>query len=142
MSATRSGKEERTYHKYQKGQDKTICPFCVSKDEELVAMAKHFKIIRNIFAYSLWDGQSVIDHLMIVPLKHVDSVAHFTEKMIPEYHKLLSKYESKGYNTYARTPVSKIKSVVHQHTHLIKTEGDSKNFIFLLRKPFFVRLVH
>ncbi|HVU59947.1 MAG TPA: hypothetical protein VHC98_03875 [Candidatus Saccharimonadales bacterium] len=140
MSATRSRKEEKTYKNYLKLLEPGLCVFCHAKDEELVRTTKHFKIIRNIFAYSIWDGQDVKDHLMVIPHKHVDSVAHFTDNMVAEYHKLLGEYEQQGYNIYARAPASKIKSVVHQHTHLIRTEGAAKNLILLMRKPYYFRV--
>jgi len=140
MSATRSRQEEKNYKHYLKNLDPALCVFCKPEGEKLLQKEKYFKVIRNLFAYSIWDGQHVDDHLLIVPIKHIDSVAHFTDKMIVEYHKLLSQYEQKGYNTYARAPQSKIKSIPHQHTHLIKTSGDSKKLIFLLRKPYYLRV--
>lgn len=136
MSATRSRKEEKTYKEYLKTVPKGICVFCEGLNQEIVDDAKLFKVIRNIFGYSIWDGQKAVDHLMIVPKMHTDSIAHFTDEMALEMHKLISKYEQLGYNIYARAPQSAIKSVVHQHTHLIKTEGASKKFILLNRKPY------
>ena len=139
MSATRSRKEELVYKGYLKTLKKDLCVFC-EDSEEVLAESEFFKVIRNIFAYSIWDGQKVVDHLLIVPKNHTDRIAHFTDAMIVDMHKLMSQYEEQGYNIYARAPASKIKSVVHQHTHLIKTEGAAKKFIFLLRKPY-VRFV-
>ncbi len=137
MSATRSRKEEKDYKAYLKTLPKGVCVFCEGLNEKLVEDGELFKVIKNIFGYSLWDGQKVVDHLMITPKEHTDSIAHFTDEMVLEMHKLLSKYESEGYNVYARAPASKIKSVAHQHTHLIKTEGLPKSLVLLSRKPYF-----
>lgn len=135
--STRSGKLERQYSKYLKRRDPSKCVFCSNDCEQALRTAKHFKVIKNRFAYSLWDEQKVGDHLMIVPLKHIASIAEFTEQMIAEYHRLITEYEQNGYSLYARAPSSNMKSVVHQHTHLIKGEGTARNLIIRLRKPYF-----
>ncbi len=142
MTAPRSRKENTTYNRYQAKQQGSLCVFCEinKKSPQFVTEGKYFKVIRNIFAYSLWDSQDVNDHLMLVPKKHVDSLAKLPSAAATEYVKLISDYEQKGYNIYARAPVSVIKTVVHQHTHFIKTSGAPKRFVFLLRKPY-VRLV-
>lgn len=142
MSVSRSRREEKNYSRYRKKLVSGECQFCSIKDsdDQFVKASKSFKVIRNIFAYSIWDGQSVDDHLMIVPKRHVDSLAHLNESEAREYIKLVGQYEQAGYSSYSRHPSSTIKSVVHQHTHLIRTSGLSKNFIFLLRRPFFIRL--
>ena len=142
MTAPRSRKEAITYLKYQANKQNSSWVFCeIDKNSpQLVAEGKYFKVIRNIFAYSLWDSQDVNDHLMLVPKKHVDSLAKLSSAAASEYVKLIRDYEQKGYNIYARTPVSLIKSVVHQHTHFIKTSGAPKKFVFMLRKPY-IRLV-
>lgn len=140
MAATRSRKEEIKYKKYLKTLEPNHCVFCNPKHEVLLKTTKYFKIIENKFPYSIWDGQTVEAHLLVVPLKHIDSVAHFTKPMIEEYHKILSEYDQAGYNVYARAPASKIKSITHQHTHLIKSVGRPKRFIVLLRKPMYIRI--
>lgn len=140
MTATRSRKEEKTYKKYLRDKPKT-CPFCtIEKDsDQLVEETKYFKVIHNIFGYSLWDSQEVEDHLMIVPKKHIDSIAKLPSEASIEYVKLLSKYEKMQYSQYSRAPSSVIKSVVHQHTHLIKPKGEPKKFVLLFRSPLYMR---
>ena len=137
MTATRSRKEEKEYKGYLKTKPNT-CPFCEIKtgSDQLIEETKHFKVVHNIFSYSLWDGQNVADHLMIVPKKHTASLADIPKDASAEFVQLLGSYEKKGYNIYARAPASVIKSVLHQHTHLIKPAGRPKKFVFLLRKPF------
>lgn len=139
MTATRSKKEELTYRKHLQKADKSTCAFCTVNegDDQFVEGTKFFKIIKNIFPYSLWDGQKVEDHLMITPRQHTDSLVDLASKEKAEYVDLLAKYEKVGYNIYARAPGSAIKSIFHQHTHLIKTSGTSRRFVLLIRKPYF-----
>jgi diadenosine tetraphosphate (Ap4A) HIT family hydrolase len=138
MSATRSRKEQIYYKKYLKTVDKSVCVFCEIKkgSDQLLSVTKHFKVIKNIFPYSIWDGQKVVDHLMVTPKKHTDSIKDMPDSQKVEYVNLIELYEQKGYNIYARAPVSKMKSIVHQHTHLIKTEGAHKKLIVLSTKPY------
>lgn len=141
MTAQRSRKEELKYRTYRRQTNFNECEFCKSLPDQELKTTSQFKVIRNKFPYTIWDGQTVVDHLMIVPKAHTDTVAHFTDDMITDYFKLLQAYETQGYNVYARAPSSKIKSIAHQHTHLLKTQGRPKSFVLLLRRPFYLRLI-
>lgn len=141
MTAQRSRKEELAYRTYRKQTDFTTCEFCKSLPDQVVKDTREFKVIRNKFPYTIWDGQTVVDHLMVVPKTHTDTVAEFTDGMIGDYFRILKEYEIQGYNTYARAPSSKIKSIGHQHTHLLKTQGRAKSIVLLIRRPFYLRLV-
>jgi diadenosine tetraphosphate (Ap4A) HIT family hydrolase len=77
---------------------------------------------------------------MIVPKVHTDRLGELDSNAAVEYVKLIDRYESEGYKLYARTPSSVVKSVKHQHTHLLQLDGKEKHFVFLLRKPFYIRL--
>lgn len=138
MSVQRSRREYLVYKRYLEGVDKNACIFCdvIKEGKQVSEKTKHFNIIRNIFPYSIWDAQTVDDHLMIVPTKHSDNLSSTTSAEKVEYVDLVSKYEKRGYNIYARAPQSKIKSIPHQHTHLIKTKGDHKKMFFLIYKPY------
>jgi diadenosine tetraphosphate (Ap4A) HIT family hydrolase len=141
--ATRSPKEEKVYKAHRKNEhSKTSCIFCDigPGHMQLVRETKSFKIVRNIFPYSHWDGQDVVDHLMIVPKLHTDTLSDLQSHEAIEYVELMSSYESQGYNVYARAPQSNRKTVVHQHTHLIKLNGKNRKFLLYLEKPH-VRLV-
>lgn len=142
MSAIRSRKEEKLYKRYRKKLGTGVCQFCAvgKEDTHYLRASRSFKIIRNIFAYSIWDGQRVVDHLLVIPKKHVDSLGDLSASEASELLKIFNEYEKEGYNVYARAPTSAIKSVIHQHTHLIKTAGAPKKFIFLLRKPY-IRII-
>jgi len=141
MSATRSRQEEKIYKSHLKTQPEG-CSFCLFKkgDKQFITQSSSFKVIKNIFAYSIWDGQKVSDHLMLVPKKHIENLGSLSPSQAAEFIKLVDRYEKKGYNVYARAPNSLIKSIPHQHTHLIKTKGKPIAFLMLLRRPFYFRL--
>lgn len=138
MTATRSRREERLYKANLRQSHGEGCPFCAidHDSDQMVEDGITHKVIRNIFPYSLWDGQRVTDHLMVVPKKHTDSLSTLKTQEKIEYVDILSRYESRGYNVYARAPQSTSKSIIHQHTHLIKISGKSSRFVLLLRKPY------
>lgn len=142
MTATRSTHEEHRYRKMRRSQTPNVCPFCkIKKNESQYVEETHFlKVIRNRLPYSIWDGQGVLDHLMIITKKHTDKLGGLQADAAVEYIGLIDRYESEGYNLFARAPNSKNKSIVHHHTHLLKLDGKERRFIFLLRKPFYIRL--
>jgi len=76
------------------------------------------------------------DHLLVVPKKHTDKLADFTAPESVEFMGIIGSYESQGYNIYARAPQTVSKSVMHQHTHLIKPVGKVHRFIFFIGKPY------
>jgi diadenosine tetraphosphate (Ap4A) HIT family hydrolase len=114
------------------------CTFCEIKEgyPQFVRTTVHFKIIRNIFPYSIWDYMHVTDHLLIIPIKHTDDLAKLSKDAAAEFVQLLSQYESEGYDLYARSTSSKGRSITHQHTHLIKCDGKITKTSFYLRKPY------
>jgi diadenosine tetraphosphate (Ap4A) HIT family hydrolase len=141
MTAHRSRKQELEYAAHRQSVDKTVCEFCKPPSEQVVKTTRNFRVIHNKFPYSIWDGLGAVDHLMVVPKKHTDTIVGFTDSMALEYFHILEEYEAKGYNVYARAPASKKKSIIHQHTHLIKTEGEEKNIVFMVRKPYYFRFI-
>ena len=75
---------------------------------------------------------------MVVPKRHVYSVSSFTKDEIAQYHKITAQYEKKGYDLFSRGVSSTMKSIAHQHTHLIKTDGKKIKGLIYIEKP----LVH
>jgi diadenosine tetraphosphate (Ap4A) HIT family hydrolase len=137
--ATRSKKEEIRYANHRREvHAKTECIFCdySAGDEFFVSETKSFKIIQNIFPYSYWDGQGVLDHKIIVPKKHTDTLSDLTSYEAIEYVELISSYESQGYSIYSRAQSSTRKSVIHQHTHVIKLDNRTKNIVIHTTKPY------
>lgn len=138
MSATRHRKNHKIYEKYTQEIRGTNCQFCDfnAQDSQVLSELKSFWIVKNIFPYDIWDTSQVSDHLMVVPKRHVDSISHFDNSEKQEYVTALAEYEKQGYSIYARAPTNVIKSVVHQHTHLIKMDSNSiKKFILYFRRP-------
>jgi diadenosine tetraphosphate (Ap4A) HIT family hydrolase len=121
-----------------KDADSSVCRFCTIKpaEDQFISATKFFNVIKNAFPYSIWDSQRVTDHLMITPKQHTDNLDVLEGAAQQEYVMLLAKYEKLGYNIYARAPSSTIKTVVHQHTHLIKTDKKTIRAVLLLRKPY------
>ncbi len=112
------------------------CPFC-NKHIEVVKQAKYFLVVVNGFAYDYWELMNVEDHLMIIPVRHILSIAELTDKERIEWVSLVAYYESRGYNIYLREKDNITKSVPHQHTHLIKTKNKHAKFFVYLRRPYF-----
>lgn len=114
------------------------CPFCkfVTEDsEDILERVGKCVVIKNVFGYDMWDGCGVEDHIMIIPNSHVASIGEMTDQEKKDFMNILSDYEAKGYSIYARSPGNKTKSVVHQHTHLIKIDNRRKKMLFYLWKP-------
>jgi diadenosine tetraphosphate (Ap4A) HIT family hydrolase len=139
MPHYRNRKNQTNYIAHTKSaRKKGICQFCALKEnsDETVRFYEHFKVIRNIFGYDKWDGRTVKDHLMVVPKEHTESLATLSKEAAVEYVKIVSTYESDGYDVYARSPHSTIKSVPHQHTHFIKTVGKTHRGVIHLESPY------
>jgi diadenosine tetraphosphate (Ap4A) HIT family hydrolase len=142
MTAQRSTKEEFLYKKYRKDNRYDTCPFCSIRkiDDQFVEDLNSFRVIKNRFPYSMWDGQKVLDHLMIIPKKHTDNLDDINAAEALEFLKLISKYEKLHYSFYGRTPSSETKSVSHQHTHLLKLDNKQHRLIIMIRKPYYLRI--
>lgn len=94
----------------------------------------------NKFPYDFWDMKKIKEHIMIVPIRHVDSVSHFYHSEQTKFLKLLSEYEASGHNFYGRSPGDITKSIAHQHTHLIKPIGKEIKFISYAKNHIFYSL--
>jgi diadenosine tetraphosphate (Ap4A) HIT family hydrolase len=133
---------ELIYREYLKnhGAANNICVFCDMEggNSEILEDDSLFRVITNAFPYTLWDSCTVTEHLMVVPIRHIESVSKFTKEEAARYHEITAKYESKGYDAYARGLSSTMKSVLHQHTHLIKTDGKKIKGLVYVEEP----LVH
>ncbi len=139
MTVYRTRKQIKQYdrhRKYIEPSDKG-CAFCNINiaSPQLVRLTENFKIIRNIFPYSLWDSQPVEDHLLLVPKRHTDTLAAVSPLGAQEFVRLISGYEAAGYNIYARAPGSDMKTIIHQHTHLIKLQSHKIRGLIYLHKP-------
>lgn len=142
MTAQRSTKEARSYSKKRKEDETAGCPFCAigPSHAQYVTETKHLKVIRNRTPYSLWDSQGVLDHLMVVPKQHTGKLGDLGDEAAREFIALIDQYEEDGYAFYGRAPGSAVRSVAHQHTHLLKLDGKKRKFLLMIRQPWYIRL--
>jgi ATP adenylyltransferase len=114
------------YINYLKTLNPSICPFCKNIDHQVIRELEDFRIVKNFFPYDLWDQCKVLDHIMIIPRRHINGIKELNEKEVKEYFKILSEYEDLQYYTYTRAVSSKLKSVAHLHTHLIRIDDTKR----------------
>ncbi|HIH11988.1 TPA: hypothetical protein HA241_07405 [Candidatus Woesearchaeota archaeon] len=105
----------------QTRKDQSSCPFCEKESELLKRELTYFNIWLNKFSYDVWDHYEVDEHLMIIPKRHLNDFAEFSEEESREYFEILKEYSKKGYDSFTRNIHSKIRTKKHIHTHLIKT---------------------
>ncbi len=137
----RSPKAQRAYDRHLKNIPAHIpCEFCDINPSypQFVSETKSFKVFTNIFPYSTWDSLHTADHLLVIPKKHIDKLADLSASEAVEFMNIIGSYEIQGYNIYARAPQTAVKSIVHQHTHLIKPKpGKPHKFMFYMKRPYF-----
>lgn len=140
MTAPRNRKEVSAYSTHQIFVEPPSagCAFCQinAGSSQLINQTNAFKVIRNIFPYSLWDGQVVKDHIIVIPVVHTDRLADLPASDAKEFLTIIGAYETLGYSVYARAPASTMKSLAHQHTHLIKCGPEKIRGLFFVRKPY------
>lgn len=115
------------------------CPFC--RPETLANKAEDcgdFYIVKNSVQYDLWEGHGVVDHLLLVPKKHIELLNELTDKQRLKMMDIASDYEARGYNIYARGIGSPRRSVEHQHTHLIKINERRARALLFSEKPYWL----
>lgn len=135
-SILRSPKGQRKYHNYIVRHKVEGCDFCAyNESSEVVAEHIQFLVIKNMFPYTVWDGMNVLDHLMLIPRRHITSLSELTADESKEYMELLGSYEDAGYSAYSRSHKNNMKTVPHQHTHLLKTGSKQKKLMVFVRKP-------
>lgn len=127
-------------HHNKNDQVKKLCAFCSDEklQSRLVEKTTTMIVIPNRVAYDIFEGRRVEDHLMVLPLRHIESIAEFTDQEKLEMVELLGRYEERGYSLYARGVGSISRSVKHQHTHLIKLDNKVPKFNLYIHKPYIV----
>lgn len=129
----------KTIKKYLERRNVSECPFCDS-----VTLGRAVKetdssyIVPNLTFYDIWEGHDVIDHLLVVPKRHVKSMKELTEAERLDIIDLIADYEEQDYSVFARGVGTVTRSVEHQHTHLIKTHHKRPRFSVYLHKPYFL----
>ena len=113
------------------------CAFCTGlQDEAVIEETNYHFLVPNRVSYDVWELRAVTEHLLIIPKRHVTSLTSLDDQEKLDHMNLVSKYEAKGYNVYARGVGSLQRSVAHQHTHLIKTVKKQARGSITWRKPF------
>lgn len=136
----------KTRKKYIKANIKdrhpsAVCTFCDPKTlKNALSETKYSYIVANRVFYDLWEMNEVIDHLLLIPKRHVESLAKLNAQEKVDAITIMGEYEAKGYNVYARGTASIMRSVSdHQHTHLIKIRNGKKaRFTIFSLKPYFL----
>lgn len=130
-------KTRKQYSTYNTGDKAaTGCTLCREVDGPKVLQQNDTMfVIPNRVSYDMFEGRKVLDHLMVIPKRHIESISDFTDHEKIDQMMIAGDYESRGYNVYARGVASTSRSVAHQHTHLIKLADKGSNFILYARKP-------
>jgi diadenosine tetraphosphate (Ap4A) HIT family hydrolase len=89
-------------------------------------------------AYEIWEFHAVLDHLMVIPKRHVNRLADLTDEERIDLMRVMGRYEAQGYSVYARAPQNTRRSIGHQHTHLIKIDPKPLRMSVLMTKPYWL----
>lgn len=115
------------------------CGFCDAETSARhVYETDTIAVIPNRVSYDMFEGRRVTEHLMVIPKQHRESFVDFTQQEQLETMQVIAKYETEGYNIYARGVGSISRSMKHQHTHLIKLSQRTSNAVFYIKRPYFL----
>jgi galactose-1-phosphate uridylyltransferase len=132
----------KTYAKLRAKDERTMgCSYCsdyANGTFKLIAEGGTMLTVYNRVPYDMFEGQRVTDNIMVIPKRHVETLADFSDEEKLEHMTIVGNYERQGYDVYARGVGSITRSMTHQHTHLIKMENIKKqpNFLLFIRKPY------
>lgn len=127
-------KTRKTYEQHKK---KTGCPFCeAARREKIVYEDDLIFVVHNLTKYDLWELHNVHEHLLVIPKRHVESLNELTDTEKLALMNYIADYETRGYSVYARGVGFVRRSVMHQHTHLIKTDNKDPKFSLFIKKPY------
>lgn len=114
---------QAAYNQYLQTADPNLCAFCEllqNNDNQVISELENFLIINNRFPYYEWDAQTVNEHIMIIPRRHLMKFVEFTKDEATQLLEIISDYEDRGFSIYARAQQNKSRTVTHQHTHLLR----------------------
>lgn len=115
------------------------CALCNPNDQLIVEESAHYFVIHNKYPYDIWEHRNVVEHLMVVPKEHKKGLADLPAEAKLAIINAISMFEAKGYDIYARSVQSALRSVSeHQHTHLIKTDDKPASISLYIKKPYIV----
>ncbi len=135
--SVRTRRNHAIYMNYLSNKDAKICDFCGfhTEHKEVQEELDYFWIVINPYGYQIWDECRVEEHLLLIPKRHIHSLSELTTKEMVQYTRVISEREENGYSVFTRPMGGKTRSVLHLHTHLIKTSPKLIRWIFFLRKP-------
>lgn len=133
---TKAYNPKESRHQYQAAE--LACPFCDLDDRRIYKETASLRVMANKFPYEYWDNHGVIEHLLMVPKRHVESLGELSDAEKIEAMQLMAEYESAGYSVYWRSKTNGSRSVPHQHTHLIRVNDVSPHLSIYSEKPYFV----
>lgn len=120
-----------------KDKASTGCTFCNEIGQSRIVHENDTMfIIPNRVSYDMFEGRRVLEHFMVIPKRHAETLAEFTDQEKIDQMTIAGEYEAKGFNVYARGVGSVSRTVKHQHTHLIKLVNKRSNFVLFARKPY------
>jgi diadenosine tetraphosphate (Ap4A) HIT family hydrolase len=120
-------------------RERDACTLCHNIAESNIRMSTEtMNVIPNRVHYDMFEGRRVIDHLMIVPKRHVESIGEFNDSEHGELMKIIAEYEKREYGFYGRGVGGSTRSVAHQHTHLIKLAHKAPHLIVHTTKPYWL----
>lgn len=114
------------------------CAFCLfdATYEHYIEQTDDLWVVASRFPYSYWDSCSVIEHLMIVPKRHISTFGEFNEAESRQYFETMARYETTGYSIYTRAPHNVVKTYPHVHTHLFKLKNKKNKLTIYIEKPY------
>lgn len=118
----RNPKIQKIYAVEMETRDPNKCNFCELGSQRVIGYFATHAVIENLYPYELFDDMIVEDHLLIVPRRHIVGINEFTDEERTDFLDTVSEFEEEGYTLFARAPQNKAKSVVHQHSHLVKPD--------------------
>jgi diadenosine tetraphosphate (Ap4A) HIT family hydrolase len=95
-------------------------------------------VIPNKIEYDLWESHRVLEHHMVLPKRHAESISEMNDQERQDMLQIIADYEAKGFNIYARGVGGPTRSIAHQHTHLIRIQPDRPKLIVHIKKPHFL----
>jgi len=135
MHHYRSTRKRYTKHNVNDTQAEG-CTFCKEiGSPQSIEETKTMFVIPNRISYDLFEGLPVLDHKMVIPKRHIESIDDFTKQEKLDFIKIVGAHEKEGYSVYARGSDNVNRSVRHQHTHLIHLGSKKPNLVLHIRKP-------
>lgn len=115
-------------------------PFCRTSNtsQPSVIETATMYVIENRTAYDIFEGRRVLEHLMLLPKRHVETLRDFTDQEKIEYATVVGEYEAKGYNIYSRGVGSITRSMSHVHTHMIQMQNKRSRLLLYIAKPYYL----